>query len=229
MNGRADGFTLLEALAALTLTALFASALVATSVAQMRLTRAMTMRAAALDAVRTVAWVLGGEVRRSHVRDVRAVARDSMALRNFRGRAIPCGGSADEITVRYRGDRLPNPHKDSLLLIGPWGEAVAQLVGVHDGAGCAPAARERILRLEASTGHSPPALVLIFESGTYYLSSSALRYRSGAEGRQPITAEVLAGSRFLGFDPDAVRFTLTVDGLGPAGHAAFFPPDPYHP
>jgi hypothetical protein len=229
VNGRADGFTLLEALAALTLTALFASALVATSVAQMRLTRAMTMRAASLDAVRTVAWVLGGEVRRGNVRDVRAVAGDSMALRNFRGRGIPCNGSGDGITVRYLGDRLPNPDKDSLLLIGPWGEAVAKLVGVHDDAGCASGVRERVLRLEATMGHSPPALVLIFESGTYYLSSSALRYRSGAEGRQPITAELLAGSRFLGFDPRAVRFTLTIDGLASVEQAAFFPPYPYQP
>ena len=37
---------------------------------------------------------------------------------------------------------------------------------------------------------------LVFESGTYYLSQRALRYRIGAEGRQPLTDELLrdAGS-----------------------------------
>jgi hypothetical protein len=32
---------------------------------------------------------------------------------------------------------------------------------------------------------------MIFESGTYYLSQRALRYRIGGEGRQPITEEFL--------------------------------------
>ena len=40
---------------------------------------------------------------------------------------------------------------------------------------------------------------LVFESGTYYLSQRALRYRAGAEGRQPLTEEVMrdAGSTML--------------------------------
>jgi hypothetical protein len=53
------------------------------------------------------------------------------------------------------------------------------------------------------------SVLLLFESGNYYLTAGALRYRLGAEGRQPVTTELflppftrfVAGSK-VGFSLD---------------------------
>jgi hypothetical protein len=65
--------------------------------------------------------------------------------------------------------------------------------------------------------------MLIFESGSYHLSSRALRYRIGAAGRQPLTAEALhlPGSRFTALDDHAFRFDIAGES-GISGYTAYF-------
>jgi hypothetical protein len=64
-----------------------------------------------------------------------------------------------------------------------------------------------------------PAVVLIFESGTYYLRDRALRYRIGSEGRQPITDERFASGRGAVMH-DAAASVLAVRVAWPNGQAA---------
>jgi prepilin-type N-terminal cleavage/methylation domain-containing protein len=222
---RADGFSLVELLAALSLTGLLATAMIGTAVAQMRLARAIGLRAGSMDAARTAAWVLTGETRRLHPVDIRAIARDSIALRVFRGRGIICDRTGGDLMVRYTGDRLPDARKDSLVVITPAGEAAAALYAVRSlTSGCTLAAGEQLLQL--TTDDTPGiALALVFESGSYYFSGKALRYRVGGEGRQPLTAEVLGGTPlgFTSIDSSSIRFTIVPDGMPMRTVNVFFP------
>jgi hypothetical protein len=224
VRSRAEGISLVEALAALSLTGLLATVMIGTALAQMKLARAVATRAAAMDGARTAAWVLSGEARRMHPSDVRAFAADSIALRVFRGRAIPCLRTGNELLVRYAGDRLPDQRKDSLLMITATGERTASLRDVRAAAaGCTAASGEQLLRL-VTDDTTDAAIALIFESGTYYLSGRALRYRLGGEGRQPLTAEILGSAPgFTSFDQDAIRFTVSPDGMRSRTMKAFFP------
>jgi hypothetical protein len=126
------------------------------------------------------------------------VAADSMWLRAFRGTGIVCAdpeSEADAVTVSWTGYRLPDPDKDSVLLIDPLGgmfatalETVSAASGTCDGV-----TLEHGLVLRLSEAVARAAVVArVFERGTYSLSGAALRYRRGAGGRQPITPEVWA-------------------------------------
>jgi type II secretory pathway component PulJ len=225
VRGRADGFSLVEALAALTLAGLLGTAMAATSLAQMRLARGVANRVALDDAARTAAWIMAGEADRMTERDVRALARDSIALRAFRGRGIICARAGATLTLRYAGDRLPDLDKDSILLVGTTGERAIRPATVrHVAAGCSAASGEQLLQLDAADADS--ALVaLVFESGTYYLTARALRYRIGAEGRQPLTAELLGGAaaRFHSLDDTGLRFAIEPGGVSTHVHARFPP------
>lgn len=228
MHGRADGFTLIEALAALTLTALLATAVVATALAQLRLARAVALRAASADAVRTTSWVLSGEARRGHARDVRGWSTDSIALRAFRGRGIVCGSAGNRLVVRYTGDRLPDATKDSVLTAGEELERAAAVLGAADVTGpCAARSGERLLRLDLDRPLAGAPLILVFESGSYHIAARAFRYRSGAEGRQPITAEVFRGrSGFVTVTDATIRYALDPDSMRTLVRSASFPVTP---
>jgi prepilin-type N-terminal cleavage/methylation domain-containing protein len=220
-----SGVSLLELLAAMTLGALLATVLGGALVAQLRLGRFAAERAASADALRTATAILGGEIRRTTAADVRAIAADSVALRAFRGVARLCSSDFERITVLYRGDRLPDSRKDSLLMIdGSRREHRVAILDVrHHTVGCAAAPGEVGLLLRLSQA-VPPGVGLAFESGSYYVSSRAVRYRLGAEGRQPLTAELfVAGSGFAP-GPAGVRFALqTLRGDAASGTAWFSP------
>lgn len=218
------GFGLVEAIVALTIGSILL-ALVAGSVRTGALAaRHAGATADAADAVRAAALLLAAELRPLEPgADLSGTAWDSLHLRAFRGIAIPCDTAMGAIVGRYRGLRDPDPAKDSILALTAAGEFVVALTAAAGGSGCTTRPGERLFRF--TTAPALPAgaeLLALFESGAYHLSGAALRYRRGAGGRQPLTAEVLddAASGFTlpgGADPLAPR------GLGVALAAAPVP------
>jgi hypothetical protein len=91
-------------------------------------------------------------------------------------------------------------------------------------ASCPALAGESILQWRLSGSALVPSVILVFESGSYHLSDRALRYRIGAAGRQPLTAEALydAGSRFTSIDDHALHFDIAVDEFRTTTHTAYF-------
>lgn len=218
------GVSLVEALAALTLSSLVITLVVGICIAQMRLARVAAARAIATETARTVTTVLGGEARRSTAVDVRASSTDSLAMRSFRGSALPCGTAAGAVLVRYAGDRLPDPAKDSVLVVAPPAEHAVGLVDSSAADGqCAARSHEIVLAWRLTGGVADPSVLLVFESGSYHLSGGALRYRIGAAGRQPLTAEALRhpSTRFTGVTDRAILFDLDAGG-NTGAHAAMF-------
>jgi hypothetical protein len=222
----AAGSSLVEVLAVLTLTCLLLALVVGICIAQLRLARATADRAAITEAARTTAFVLSGEARRMTRDDVRALSGDSISVRAFRGVAIPCSMGSDGAIVRYSGDRLPDSGKDSVLVLTAAGSAVLTLLGsTTASASCIAHSGESIMEWRFDGNVPPASVMLIFESGSYHLSGRALRYRMGAAGRQPLTAEALRhpGSRFTSIDDDALRFDIESDHET-SGHTAWFAP-----
>lgn len=224
------GFSLAELVAAMGIAVLLGAVLGGVLLAQLRLARHTAQRVLAADARRTTALILAGELRRILPADLRALTPDSLALRAFRGFGIVCTVTGTVVRVRYRGDRLPAPSKDSILVLGAAAPVAAALEAtrridestcVHSGGGVA---------LEWDLSAPPPdaAILLLFESGSYHLSGRALRYRIGAGGRQPLTPETFShpATRFSGHDERALRFMLS-DGAAHREYApAFAPPAP---
>lgn len=181
---------------------------------QGRLLRAMIAQSADAEAARIVHGVLGADLRALTLPlDVRHAAGDSVAARLFRGVGVPCGRQGAALLVRFHGMRMPAVGKDSLLLVHAAGDAAAGLVAAETGA-CEGAEADNVVRLAGAAG--TPAVVLVFESGTYYVRDRAFRYRLGAEGRQPVTDE-----RFRSSSPpvslDAAGGVLTVPVAWPHG------------
>jgi prepilin-type N-terminal cleavage/methylation domain-containing protein len=210
------GFTLPELLVGLVVAGMISSAALGLLAAQLRLARDVGSRTTAAHAVRVASTVLSGELRRMAGQDLRALGRDSIAIRAFRGSAIPCARSGQYLVVRYRGDRLPDPGKDSVVVISASAaESVVRLAEVRPATGHTCTVREG--ELAAAWSLAPAAdsaaFLLLFEAGSYYLSGSALRYRLGAEGRQPVTAELLAQppTGFVTASASGVRLILATD------------------
>ncbi|MDX1674554.1 MAG: hypothetical protein R3314_07170 [Longimicrobiales bacterium] len=185
------GVTLPELLLVAWLFALVLIAAARFAGAQGRLAVLGQERGRAADVVRTTDLVLNGELRYAAAPDMVA-GRDSVRLRAVRGGGTICGGGS-EISIRYRGARRPDPTKDSALIItaDTTDGTVHQVTAVASDTACGG------YRL----GVSPPAgrsvgMVLIFETGAYYLSRGALRYRRGRGGRQPVTEAVLENPWF---------------------------------
>lgn len=189
--GPPPGFTLVEVMASAALLGLATALIYGALTAQLRLARAASERAAAAEAVRTASHVVAGEIRRMTATDIVAATADSMAIRAFRGMAIPCGSEGDRLTVRYRGDRLPEPAKDSVVTAGDAAEWTAHLAESRPApvGACAREPGDVLLQWTLSAPVDSAAVLLLFERGSYYISGRAFRYRRGAEGRQPLTAE----------------------------------------
>lgn len=148
------------------------------------------------------------------------VDADSLALRAFRGTGVVCptDGVSSDLVVSFRGDRQPDPEKDSVLLIGANGSAsVAALsaVGtVTEACGVGPAT-PALWRLDRPAP-SQVVVARLFERGAYHLSGSALRYRRGASGRQPLTPEIwsMPATRWIE-SVERVAFAYVPSGAGP--------------
>ena len=180
------GVTLPELLLVAWLFALVLVAVARFAGAQGRLAALGQERGRAADVVRTTDLVLNGDLRYAAAPDM-VPGRDSVRLRAVRGGGTICGGGS-EVRIRYRGARRPDPAKDSAQIItaGATAGSVHQVTAVSSDTSCGGYR----LRLSPPAGRSA-GLVLIFETGAYYLSGGALRYRRGRGGRQPVTEAVL--------------------------------------
>lgn len=139
-----------------------------------------------LDARRIAEVVLGGELRALTAADIHAHGASSLRLRAVRGSGPVCRSEADEVDLDYRGVRLPDPRKDSLLLLGGGVEQTLAMTAVA-GAPCG----EGGLRITlAGRPAGMPRFALLFESGAYHADGGTLRYAIGAGGRQPLTEAV---------------------------------------
>ena len=154
----------------------------------------MTRRTETLATIRAIRHVLDGEVREGDpTRDGGAVAPDSIGLRAFRGMALICPpeASTTQLLVSARGTRLPDPSKDSVLIIRADGSTTtaaltSRVRSTGDCGGVGPSPWERwTLSVEV-----PPGIVLAryFERGSYHLAG------------QPLTPAVLDGARSV-FNP----------------------------
>jgi prepilin-type N-terminal cleavage/methylation domain-containing protein len=194
------GYSMIELLMALSLAGLVSTAALALLHGQSRLAHSTSDSADAAETLRTATQVLSAETRwHTPALDVRAMMSDSLSLRAFRGSGVVCAvDPAYGGIVRYRGLRDPDPSKDSVLIErGANTELNALVLGVvTTGAVCdsLPA-----IKLAVNQTLNIGDVIIVFESGNYYLSGGALRYRLGAGGRQPVTAAVLDDAR-SGFD-----------------------------
>jgi hypothetical protein len=211
---------MIEALVVLVISALVGATMCAALIAQSRVVRAIGERVAFNDAARTTLHILPAEIRAlDPLRDVRAAGADSIAGRWIRSTGVVCAADATALWVRLRGMRQPDPAKDSMLVMTGSGEEAYTLQGIApDPAGCEAQTgvdpEDEVFRVALAAIPSAGA-VAVFETGTYYLSQRALRYRVGAEGRQPLTEEFFmdAGSGLAITPPDSmgiVRLRLTV-------------------
>lgn len=235
--GCARGFSLVELLAALAIAGLIGAILIGTLVAQLRLARRAADQVLQGDALRTAHTVLAGELRRITPADLRTVTSDSIALRAFRGTALRCGAAADPVAdpviVRYQGDRLPDTAKDSVLVIdATGGHRVSALISTKTAAtdACSARSGELLLEWQLAEPLPAPAVLLNFESGRYFLSGRALRYRLGGEGRQPLTAEAFhhPHTQFQdASDGRRLRFMLSVNESVLRPYVAPFAPPPH--
>lgn len=221
------GSSLAELVLVAWLFALVLAALARFAGVQGRLIAAQQDRTRAAEAVRTASLVLGGELRYLTAADIVAPAAESLRVRAVRGSGVVCGTDGNDILVRYRGARLPNPRKDSLILVAAGEPAEAPplaLTGVAADDACGGS-----LRLTLSGAPLPSrAVVLVYETGTYYLADAALRYRAPGAGRQPLTEAVVGPAAFaVGGPGAALRLSLELLGdslprLAPEHHDITF-------
>ena len=217
---RRSGVTIVEALVSLLLglavTSLCWSALARQRTVASRLNTEIDL----LSARRLTALVIGKELRAGvRGRDWIGAGPDSLSLRAFRGWGPVCGLGAGpgRIVVAYRGERVANPAKDSVLILTVDGWRPTNLTG--------RAAGPRSCSLDLGGDSEvwtldPPiagALVArVFERGSYHISGGALRYRRGRGGRQPLTLDVFDDERSaLDARMDGVVFRLVADPMLP--------------
>lgn len=213
------GASVIEAVVAL-LVGLLVLQLALSTLARFRaVQRELGERADALVALRVGRHVLRRELRQGRAGIDWVAARDSLALRAFRGSAVVCASDtlSAQIVVSYRGGRAPDPTKDSVLLLSDDGTAsLRALVGTGVspvpciGPGGGAAARWTLDR------GAPPGTVAarFFERGSYYFSGAALRYRRGASGRQPLTPETWSSDTSWDVGSDRVGVQLVPSRAG---------------
>jgi type II secretory pathway component PulJ len=185
------GFTLLESLVVVLLSALLVQGGWAVFATLWRGGERVGEISEGLETVRTVAWLLEEEVSGGLPgRDWWPGGGDTLPLRAYRGLALVDGrDAAGQVLVCYRGIRNPNPEKDSVLFLGGDGSwrPHALLSRVRGDAGCMGGGEgwREVWRVEPEPGET--VLGRVFERGSYHLTGGAFRYRRGAGGRQPLT------------------------------------------
>lgn len=167
------------------------------------------------EAVRVASLITESELRYLAPADLGPATTERIPLRAFRGGGTICRSEGDDLLVRYRGVRLPNPAKDSVVLVTahePQGSPSVALTAVAVDDACGGA-----LRLTVESAPTPTrGLVLVYERGSYHLSEGAFRYRVGDGGRQPLTETLFAGVGFDASDPAdglSLRLELHADSL----------------
>lgn len=200
------GFTLVETLVVLLLTALVVQG-GWTVLATFREAGGRTAdMAEGLETVRTAAWILGEELGGSlPFRDWWIGEGDSVSLRAYRGLALVTGTEAGGgTTVCFRGIRSPNPAKDSILFLGEGGNWTAHALRarVRGESGCMGDGEGWEELWEVEPLPDGALLGRVYERGSYHLALGALRYRRGGGGRQPLTPlRIAEGSLEAGEGP----------------------------
>ena len=211
---RRRGFTLVEALVVVLLTALVLQGGWAVLATLRKAGGRAWETAEGLETVRTTAWLLreefGGSV---PFRDWWPGGGDTVSLRAYRGLALVIGAEpGGGVKVCFRGIRSPNPDKDSILFLaedGSWTDH--SLMGrVRGDPGCMGGGEGWEEVWEVLPDPGTVVLGRIFERGSYHLTLGALRYRRGGGGRQPLTPTRIAAGRLVGGKGpgDGLRWTL---------------------
>lgn len=191
---RRGGVSLLETLVALLLGLLLVHLVLRTVGAAGDAVESHRTRSDRLAAVRMARWRAAADV--AAAGSAYLAGEDSVALRAVRGGIVGCGLAGGIWTGRGEGVRLPDPDKDSVLVLLPSGRwSVHALASLEVPVGtCGPGGEGATWGLVLDP--PPPASPVVgrfFERGSYHLADGALRWRRGAGGRQPLTPEVLAG------------------------------------
>ena len=216
-TGRA-GISAVELLVALLIGAVLLQAVWSLMAGQRIAAADLRSIAEGLEAERIVRTVLRGETRAGvPARDWSVPSSGVLLLRAFRGWATVCGEPAPgTMVVRYQGMRMPDPVKDSLLILdydGRW-HAVDLLSRARTQGRCATGSGgdpDETWRVEPPV--SGGIVVRLFERASYHLTDGVLRYRRGLGGRQPLTTPVLDPTR-SGIEavPDGARMSVGVIG-----------------
>lgn len=170
----------------------------------------------AMSARRMAVTVIGRDFRQGVAgRDWPDPVGDSLPLRAFRGWALRCPedpGRPGGVVVAYRGDRSPNPAKDSVLVLTPQGWHPTDLVRrAGTTRPSCPGGLDFDTELWTLEPPAPGVLMRVFERGSYHLAEGALRYRRGRGGRQPLTPEVFVESSALGGSRGRLLLRLATD------------------
>ncbi len=204
------GVTLPELILVAWLFALVLGAVGKFAAAQGQLVARIHDRVRVAEVVRVAQVVLGAELRALAPADVSAFADDSLRIRAVRGGGPVCQARNEQLTVRFRGVRRPEPAKDSLLLIraGDTDGPTFAISDVVSDPTCGPGGLRLTLEREVADA---TGLALLFETGSYSIGDGALRYRRGAGGRQPLTEAVLREGSMQVFAPDQLTIALDFD------------------
>src|SRR4051812_27829339 len=178
-DSRRRGIVVMEVMVALLLSVLVLSLIASTIIAQSRLARVIGERIAYNDAARATMHIMPAELRLATANDIRVTSPDSVNARWMRSSGAVCFARAPDVWIRVRGIRDPDPSKDSMLVIGESGETAVRLTtAARDASKCPAQSGEDVFRVRTAGGAPPvTGVVMIFESGNYYLSQRALRYR----------------------------------------------------
>jgi hypothetical protein len=228
--GRRDpgyGFTLVEALVVILLSALLVQGGWTVMATLREAGGRMAENAEGLETVRTAAWLLEEEFGGSlPFRDWWAGEGDSVSLRAYRGLALVTGTEVSGGTkVCFRGIRSPNPEKDSILFLREGGTWTGHALLARDRGppGCLGGGEGWEEVWEVAPEPEGALLGRVFERGSYHLAQGALRYRRGGGGRQPLTPTRIAGGSLKGGEDPAggLRWKLLLSN--PRGGADTLP------
>jgi len=195
---------------------LFVVHLCLTTVGEVRLFGSrLAARQDALLSLRIARHVLRRELGHADATRDWNVAEDSLWLRAFRGTGLVCPEPQQPTAwvVAYRGERAPDPTKDSVE--STYADGVvryADLTGISSASeSCGTADSTEVVSQWSTDPALPNGAILarVFERGSYHLSGSALRYRRGTGGRQPLTPEVWSDAG-TGWRFDGVRLGVEV-------------------
>lgn len=222
--GNQRGALALEWLVAVSLVAVLATLSATAMVASLRRGMSVLVHVEGGAAAQAATNVLRSELSRAAPGlDWTAPSGDSLRIRAVRGTAWICGvlGTGGRVTVVYRGDRTPNPAKDSVRILSADGSV--EVRGLRARRTRARCPHTGLPADEWDLGPSPPqeAVLRLFESGTYAMDRGALRYRTGRGGRQPVAG--------VAFDSASSLTWQAASGVpfgGVASHIAL-PPGPY--
>jgi hypothetical protein len=201
-----EGGLLIETVIALALGAIVLGSLASLVTSGLRWTRWLIDRSEALEVVRTTWVILGEEVRGGRANDDWRVDDSGvLQLRSFQGVARICevDAATSDWWVAYRGRRLPDPSRDSILALRPDGRWQSlDLASSTSSPGptekCQSLDGESVLRwVVEGSGEAETILARTYETGSYHLVDGALRYRRGGGGRQPLTATRLSSGSSL--------------------------------